>query len=1490
MNMENRIRYLDKLLVWMMSFVMLVPTLLGFVGSLTTYAAASTTDNIVDAVLYEGPDGFATVQAVHDPEGQKMDWTVTLNKEPTPTPTYLQLEIDISGSGLQTPFEMTEHIFYETKENITVIQLTNPTLEADSNVLTFSTAIADSTNYDFSLNMLVQVIGDETSLAAIQTSPLAKTLNFSIPQPPNQVEQESSEIITSAPEEEIISEESVPPAEEEPTSEIIEEQPSEEVAESENIPEQESFAPEEKPNEVIHPPKLSEPQVNMNMIVPMALTAYNPDAGSLALNVQLTGSSINTHTIPVRLWTFDDYVYLAIKSTHTLDGATLRGIPLERYHEHGILEHIIIANTEFAPEAGLQGNTKDSRFTVFRIERSKLGDFNNPEYSFFVDGIGNGHDVGGFFKVIIPNVSADLTKTWVDGPMGAITVDLLRNGTIYETFSLTPAPGTNAAVKSWSTLPFTDATGVPYIYSAKENNPGEGYTAEFSSAYNNLTYHYTFTLVNTYSTPLMDIPVQKIWDDSNNQDGKRPPDLYVQLLQNGVEYQAPLLLTGPSWSSKFVGIPINNSDGIPYTYTLKELTIPSGYHASVIKKSDGTFEITNTYTPETTQVSGLKIWKDQNNQDGKRPSSVVVTLIKDGVATQYADTAEAPNWDYSFVGLPKYRDQGIEIIYTVLETAVPDYENPVYVQTGSGFDITNNYVPETVSIPVTKHWNDEDNQWGLRPPEVTIHLYQDDLLVEGQTLLLSDNNNWTDTFDNLPVYHSGGTAHVYRIEEVPVANYESSIDGYDIFNTLKVGSLEITKLDKTNPFNPILLDGAKFQLLNDKNEIIAEKVTEEGKILFDYLPYGTYTLVEIKAPEGYQLPLETWEIIVTSENEQDPNVKLTIVNHLKQVLPDTGGTGTLIFTLLGLSLMSSAVLLYIYINKNRKGRKKMSRITKFITAIFMAMMVMMGALQPLTASAAIAKPTTGDLIIHKRQFNGEQIPNIENHNGLEMTQPPGTAGLAGVTFNIYKVGDLATSTEIPTGATIADTGTTVTNGYLKFENLDAGRYLVVEDITNLPHGVNYTSPNFLVDVPMTNPEGSEWLSEVHVYPKNRLVLATIDLYKFFENKEANPDKTATFQLWKAGTTPVLMETKTVNTNGDGRILFNNNDLGYPVGDYYAIESGVQAPYGLNVTRLDFTVTTAHHDTTLADTNATIHLNTLDSAFKNYLLTDPEKTNTEATNPDFSANIGEIVNWNISVKLPANIAEYSQYTFTDDLDSKLDYVGNVTTKVDGLVIPSSVTPPAPGSESGGMFTVDFDMTDLALHGGKTLVISFDTIINETALMGEEIPNNFTLTFNNGSGVQTKTDPTPPYTQTGGAHFDKTSTQADITNFAGAQFWVYRMNDAIKEYLQADNSWSSQNATPRVLTSLTDGTFKIDGLAFGTYFLEERVALPGHMLPGRDFEFEVNASTHNTELPVNIENRPRITLPSTGGIGTVLFTIAGAGLMAGAVKLYKKEEKE
>ncbi|WP_410262896.1 LPXTG cell wall anchor domain-containing protein [Alkalibacterium sp.] len=38
-----------------------------------------------------------------------------------------------------------------------------------------------------------------------------------------------------------------------------------------------------------------------------------------------------------------------------------------------------------------------------------------------------------------------------------------------------------------------------------------------------------------------------------------------------------------------------------------------------------------------------------------------------------------------------------------------------------------------------------------------------------------------------------------------------------------------------------------------------------------------------------------------------------------------------------------------------------------------------------------------------------------------------------------------------------------------------------------------------------------------------------------------------------------------------------------------------------------------------------------------------------------------------------------------------------------------------------------------------------------------------------------------------------------------------------------------------------------------------------------------------------NKPEISLPQTGGVGTLIFSIIGLGLMGSSVKLYKKSEK-
>ncbi|MDQ8770040.1 Cna B-type domain-containing protein, partial [Streptococcus ruminantium] len=109
---------------------------------------------------------------------------------------------------------------------------------------------------------------------------------------------------------------------------------------------------------------------------------------------------------------------------------------------------------------------------------------------------------------------------------------------------------------------------------------------------------------------------------------------------------------------------------------------PNGYTSSV----EGT-NITNTHTPETTQVAGTKTWNDNNDQDGKRPKSITVNLLANGEVVQSQKVTADNNWTYTFTNLPKYAN-GKEIVYTVTENAVDNYTTTI-----DGHNITNSYTP-----------------------------------------------------------------------------------------------------------------------------------------------------------------------------------------------------------------------------------------------------------------------------------------------------------------------------------------------------------------------------------------------------------------------------------------------------------------------------------------------------------------------------------------------------------------------------------------------------------------------------------------------------------------------------------------------------------------------------------------------------------------------------------------------------------------------------
>lgn len=131
-----------------------------------------------------------------------------------------------------------------------------------------------------------------------------------------------------------------------------------------------------------------------------------------------------------------------------------------------------------------------------------------------------------------------------------------------------------------------------------------------------------------------------------------------------------------------------------------------------------------------------------------------------------------------------------------------------------------------------------------------------------------------------------------------------------------------------------------------------------------------------------------------------------------------------------------------------------------------------------------------------------------------------------------------------------------------------------------------------------------------------------------------------------------------------------------------------------------------------------------------------------------------------------------------------------------------------------------------------------------------------------------------------------------------------NDAVKAAGNVYEWGTKENAI--VLVSNAKGQFEITGLAYGTYYLEEIKAPKGFAKLEKDVEFKVDKNSYNKhegginyEIPAimdfpqldaqKVENK-KLTIPQTGGIGTIIFGVVGISLMAGAVVAMKKRNEE
>ncbi|WP_063245766.1 MSCRAMM family protein [Bacillus cereus] len=125
------------------------------------------------------------------------------------------------------------------------------------------------------------------------------------------------------------------------------------------------------------------------------------------------------------------------------------------------------------------------------------------------------------------------------------------------------------------------------------------------------------------------------------------------------------------------------------------------------------------------------------------------------------------------------------------------------------------------------------------------------------------------------------------------------------------GQFEIEKVDDKD--SELKLKGAVFQVLDKEGKEVSRLITDEkGKVISSQLVLGKYTIKEIKAPNGYMLLRDPIEIEIT---EAVKTQKITVKNAKNNwVIPNTGGSGTTIFYVIGIMLMFG--VLY-FCKKNR---------------------------------------------------------------------------------------------------------------------------------------------------------------------------------------------------------------------------------------------------------------------------------------------------------------------------------------------------------------------------------------------------------------------------------------------------------------------------------------------------------------------------------------------------------------------------------------------
>lgn len=317
----------------------------------------------------------------------------------------------------------------------------------------------------------------------------------------------------------------------------------------------------------------------------------------------------------------------------------------------------------------------------------------------------------------------------------------------------------------------------------------------------------------------------------------------------------------------------------------------------------------------------------------------------------------------------------------------------------------------------------------------------------------------------------------------------------------------------------------------------------------------------------------------------------------------------------------------------------------------------------------------------------------------------------------------------------------------------------------------------------------------------------------------------------------------------------------------------------------------------------------------------------------TVSIGQVVKYTVAGSVP-DTTGYAEYVYKihDTLSNGLDFVNDAKgTAVIGNTVNVSVafedatdasTAPITATLSGtGNRTMILDLSawvkaNQQTNKGKNFTVTYYAKVNKDAVVTEK--NRAQLEYGNKPGETTTTTPSEAKTPTYPLDIKKFAKNGGQT-LAGAKFKLYSnktdadgANDKAIKVSAVVNKAGHYVVDPTSTTTEFESVASIDGkgynlhvngLAEGTYYLVETKAPDGFNKLTAPIEVKITKSTDTdvnkwiiskdgtveTDKIIDVENSTGSLLPSTGGMGTIAFTVVAALLVLGVAVSFIRDRK-